>query len=197
MKPDDGVEFGARAWNRWVVAHKKKKGWFDDHELPIRLRGYSEVQMKELTKKERKAIDSSLRRGYTLSQSPMWGEVLNVLLKSQDFALGYMGKTRASLWFPNQAARDDCMKHAEAQLVMTERFSANNLYVRGAHTIIINVSCNWDETLKAHLSELRTVVDEHMALWKEPRIAFADRLLPDDAVVRVPFDTFKGKPKDE
>ena len=193
MKPSKGIEAGTSAWNRWVQAHKRMKGWPNDSDIPIRLRGYSEVTMKDLSTKERKAIDSALRRGYTLSRSPMWGQVLNVILRSVDWSIGYMGKSKANLWFPDADARDACLQHMEAQLVMTEKFKANDLHARGAHGIAINVYTAWDETLKAHFTELRQVVDEHMDEWVTQRVTLADRLLPDDAVVRVPFDTYKER----
>jgi hypothetical protein len=81
----------------------------------------------------------------------------------------------------------------EAQLVMTNKFSARDLYARGSHGLIINVNSRWDEALKSHFTELRQVVDEHMDMWADQRIRLADRLLPDKAVVRVPFDTYKGR----
>lgn len=187
------IENGTSAWNRWVQAHKRHKGWPRDYEIPIRLRGYSEVTMKHLDGKERKAIDSALRRGYSLSRSPLWQKVLEVILKTVDWNIGYMGKTKANLWFPDSEARDACLKHMEAQLVMTNKFSARDLYARGSHGLIINVNSRWDEALKSHFTELRQVVDEHMDMWADQRIRLADRLLPDEAVVRVPFDTYKGR----
>lgn len=197
MKPSKGIEQGATAWNRWVRIYKKQpSGQYSDHEIPVRLRGYSELRMGDLTKRERKAIDTSIRRGYSLSESPRWMECLRFIIRSVDWNLGYLGKTRGTLWFPSNEARDDCLQHMEAQLVMTEKFSARDLYTYGDNKLRIQVSgasgYNYDaDHLKAHLTELRTVADEHMDAWVTQRVTLADRLLPDDAIVRVPYDTKK------
>jgi len=196
MKPSDGIEGITAAWNRWIRCWKKSEKYCDDFEVPLRMRGYSEIVMGNLPQKERKAIDTALRRGYCLAMSNRVVVVLTLITKTVDFNIGYLGKTRGSLWFPDADARDACMQHIEAQLVMTEKFSAKDLSEQGSHNIRIQVHQEWgDSPLKSHMTELRTVVDEHMALWAYQREKLADTLLADDAVLRVPYDSHKGRNK--
>ena len=196
MKPSSGIEVGAYAWNRWIDAYKKQpQGQGQDHLVPLRLRGYSEIVMGDLSAKERKAIDSTLRRGYSLSRSPRWMVLMRLILRTVDWSIGYLGKTQGTLWFPNTEDRDKCLNHMEAQLVMTERFSADALREYGDDKILVKVDTGYNYTaneqkqLKAHFTELRLVADEYMAMWAAPREQLANSLLSDDAVVRVPFDT--------
>jgi hypothetical protein len=150
--------------------------------------------MGNLPQKERKAIDTSLRRGYSLAQGNRVANVLTLITKSVDFNIGYLGKTRGSLWLPSSTARDACLQHLEAQLVMTEKFNAKGLASRGTNGISIQVRQEWgDNPLKSHMTELRVVVDEHMAHWAVDRERFADSLLADDAAIRVPYDSHKGR----
>jgi hypothetical protein len=196
MKPSEGVERITPIWNRWIRCWKKSDRFCEDHDVPIRLRGYSEIVMGNLPPKERKSIDTALRRGYSLAKANRATSILDLVTKSVSFCTGYLGKTQGSLWFPDSDARDACMQHIEAQLVMTEKFNANGINERGSHIINIQVKQEWgDNPLKSHMTELRTVVDEHMALWAQPREALANSLLPDDAVIRVPFDSHKGRNK--
>ena len=90
---------------------------------------------------------------------------------------------------PDANSRDALHKHMEAQLVMTEKFDADDLIAQGDNHIRIAVNTNYTSHMKAHLTELRAVVDEHMKVWEKRRFALADRLLADDAVVRVPYDS--------
>lgn len=196
MKPSNGLEGITAAWNRWVKCWKRSDKFCDDFDVPIRMRGYSEIVMSNLPTKERKALDTALRRGYSLAQSNRMFVVLSLVIKTVDFSIGYLGKTRGSLWFPDSDARDDCIKHIKAQLVMTEMFKAEGLSTHGAHAIRIQVRQDWgDNPLKSHMTELRTVVDEHMAKWAFQREKLADSLLPDHAVVRIPYDSHKGRNK--
>jgi hypothetical protein len=194
MKPSKGIEDGGTAWNRWVKTYKKQPpGEYLDHLIPIRLRGYSEIVMSDLTDRERKAIDTTLRRGYALSQSPRWCLVLDLILSTVDWDIGYLGKTQGTLWFPNKKARDACRKHMEAQLVMTEKFRASDLRNYGPNKLYISVGVDrWsNDHLKAHFTELRQVADAELATWKRKRVLLANKLKPDTAVVRVPFDSKK------
>ena len=196
MKPSKGLEGITAAWNRWVKCWKRSDRFCEDFDVPIRMRGYSEIVMGNLPKKERKALDTALRRGYSLAQSNRMFVVLSLVLKTVDFSIGYLGKTRGSLWFPDSDVRDECIKHIEAQLVMTEVFKAEGLAKHGAHVIRIQVRQDWgDNPLKSHMTELRTVVDEHMTLWAYQREKLADSLLPDAAVIRIPYDSHKGRNK--
>jgi len=148
--------------------------------------------MGDLSDKERKAIDTAIRRGYTLSKSSRWYTCLQLILRTVDFQLGYLGKTRGSIWTPDENARDELMKHMEAQLVMTEKFNARDLSTYGANVVRIAVDSRWNP-MKSHLTELRQVIDEHMEPWAKARARLADKLLPDNAVVRVPYDSMKEK----
>lgn len=193
MKPSHGIETITGAWNRWVNTYKRQpSGKYCDSEIPIRLRGYSELTMGELTDKERKAIDASIRRGYTLAKSSRWYMCLQLILRSVDFQLGYLGKTRGSIWMPDTESRDALLQHMEAQLVMTEKFSAGDLSTYGEHYVRVNVNTRANP-MKAHLTELRQVIDEHMEFWVRRRTRLANKLESDDAVIRIPFDSMKEK----
>ena len=187
MKPSNGTDGITRAWNRWVRCWKKSERYCEDFDVPMRLRGYTELTMGDLPKRERKQIDTTLRRGYSF--------FLSLITSTVDWDIGYLGKSQGRLWLPDKTMRDACMKHMEAQLVMTDKFDAKGLEAgNSCHRITINVQGLWsNETLKPHMTELRHVVDEHMALWARQREVLANRLLPDDAVVRLPFDSFKGR----
>jgi hypothetical protein len=194
MKPSNGMEGIITAWNRWVASWKKSDSYATADEVPLRMRGYTEIVMGNLPQRERKAIDTSLRRGYSLAESNRAALILNLIAKSVDFDIGYLGKTRGSLWLPSSAARDACLQHLEAQLVMTEKFSAKGLKARGDNRISIQVDQEWgDNPLKSHMTELRVVVDEHMAHWAVDREKLANSLLTDDAAIRIPYDSHKGR----
>lgn len=197
MKPSDGIDtynaINHCHYNCW----KRSKGHTEDKDVPIRMRGYGEVAMGNLTPKERKEIDSALRRGYSLSINNRTRVVIDFITRSVDFAIGYLGKSKGSLWFPDADMRDRCLKLMEAQLVMTRKFTAAGLRARGPRGIYIQVPTGRGQsTCKAYLTELRLIVDEFMAEWAAEREQFANRLLSDDAVVRVPFDSHKEKDND-
>ena len=192
MRPDDGVEQLSHAWNRWVNCYKQQpSGVYGDHKVPIRLRGYSEIVMSDLTDRERKSIDTSLRRGYTLVGNARWVACLKLLIATANFNMGYLGKTRGHIWMPTTESRDALIKHMEAQLVMTEKFSARSLSKFGTHMVRINVYSQKETPMAAHLTELRQVVDEHLELFAKDRNEFANMVIKPDAVIRLPFDSKK------
>jgi hypothetical protein len=193
MKPSKGMTSLTTAWNAWVTCWKKHepKWEVEDYLIPLRMRGYLELRMGNMSDKERKHIDASIRRGYKLANNTRWATCLEHLLRIVDWKVSYIGKTNADLWFPTTEMRDRCIKLMEAQLVMTGKFSARDLRERGDNGISIRVSTR--KATKAHLTELRVVVDEFMAEWAAEREQFARSLKPDDATVRVPFDSFKER----
>ncbi len=75
---------------------------------------------------------------------------------------------------------------------MTDKFNANDLSKYGENYVRINVTARGNP-MKAHLTELRQVVDEHMEFWVRRRTRLANKLESDDAVIRVPFDSMKEK----
>lgn len=194
MKPTKTTEGIITAWNRWVACWKKSDSYAQPDEVPLRMRGYTEIVMGNLLQKERKAIDTSLRRGYSLAKDNRAANILSLITGSVDFSIGYLGKTRGSLWLPSTTARDACLQHLEAQLVMTEKFNASGLRARGSNGISIQVRQEWgDNPLKSYMTELRVVVDEHMAHWAVDREKLANSLLADDAAIRIPYDSHKGR----
>ena len=80
MKPSHGIEALTPAWNRWVNTYKRQpSGKYSDSEVPIRLRGYSELTIGDLTTKERKAIvvsdDRAARKQCSLMKISVTGTV--------------------------------------------------------------------------------------------------------------------------
>lgn len=196
MKPSKGIDSLTSSWNLWVECYKRQlKGLSrDDSDIPLRMRGYIELTMSELTDRERKSIDTALRRGYSLTYSTRWYSCLRHILKSVDFNIGYVGKTRSNLWFPTKEMRDRCIRLMEAQLVMTKKFSAASMNKRFDNQISIHVGrTQRGQPMKAHLTELRIVVDEFMAEWAAEREALANKIAADDAVIRIPFDSFRER----
>lgn len=193
MRPSEGIETLTKAWNTWYHTWKRTDSRSScDHHIPLRMRGYLELSLNDpnVTDRERKEIDTSLKRGYTLSKNNRTRKLLDYLLRSRDFYIGYMGKSNGSLWFPDSDVRDRCLHLCEAQLVMTQKFSAGFMSARGDKMIRFDVKTGQRQA--AHLSELRLVIDEFMAEWAQPREQFA-RELREGLVVRVPFDSFKER----
>lgn len=193
MKPSNGVEPLTGAWNRYVEIWKqtqRKRG--SKNEIPVRIRGYSELRMGDIDPTERKMMHSAVLRGYKLAQNNRATQLLAILLQTVDYELGYAGKTQAHMWFPSKEARDDCLKHVEAMAVMTDKFNAHQSIRKWSdRTFQIYIPTNsWTgEQLKAHLTETRLVFDEHMAKWADVRQPLADKMLDDDWVCRIPFDS--------
>lgn len=189
MKPKNGVEKLTPAWNRYVEVWKYTHKKMDDN--PMRLRGYTELPMAAIADKERKQMHSAVLRGYRLAASNRPTQLLNVLINLVDYKIGYVGKTQCSLWFPSKDARDSCRDHLEAQVVMTDKFSADSIRMwdENSFNVWVNTSRWNNDQLKAHMTEARLVFDEHMAKWSQDRQWLADKIADDSWIARVPFDS--------
>lgn len=186
MKPDKGIEMLTPAWNRYVDIWKKSR----QDKMPLRIRGYSELAMTSLHPTDRKQIHSAVKRGYKLARASRAAMLLNLLLKTEDYDISYVGKTNAYIWLPTKEMRDECMEHVEAMSVMTDKFNANrSIRVHGEKSFNIWVLSKQGAQLKQHLKETRLVVDEYMAQWADDRKRLADRIIDDDWICRIPFDS--------
>lgn len=177
------------ATNRLYEARKgKQKPRYILDEDPLRLRGYTEIRMNMVSPRHRKLIDSALRRGYTLQEGRV-GAYLRVITDAVPWRIGYVGRTRAHLWMPTEQMRDELYHHIQAQLVITEKFPKEAVDKDGSNYVSIYVNAAYGDELKAHMTEARLVIDEHMKKWRKFRIDFAKQVANDDYIARKVFDS--------
>lgn len=193
------------AWNR-VYHIRKTYGWGKAGRCPIRLRGYSELVMERIRPKLRKKIDTALKRGYRLDGKDDLVKILDMICSYnpiQAIVIGYVGKTRMSIYLPTRDDADDLKRELEAQVVMTEAFKGAELRVLHSdnptgyeHEVFLK---QWHNAggkgsrdqpqLKAVTRECRFAIDEWMDKEAAVRERIAHWCAQDDSVIRIPFDT--------
>lgn len=199
------IENHAVAWGR-VYNIKKAMGWPHEKGVPIRLRGYSELIMNRIHKRVRKKIDSALKRGYTLDQKPDFTGLLDFICKYnpiQPISVGYVGKTRMSIWLPTLDEANDLKKELRAQVVMTETLEGREINVaatprNGYYEVYVRLwlhaggkGSSDQPQLQNLVSNFRAPVDEWMLHGAAIREQIAHWCAQSDSTIQVPYDTHK------
>lgn len=198
------IESHTKVANR-IYFIKKGMGWPNEHQLPIRIRGYSELAMHRIDERTRKKIDTALRRGYRLDQKSAFKRLLLLICEHnpiKPITVGYVGKTRFEVWVPTHDDALDLQKELQAQTVMTEALNGEKINTnstsseQGYWEVFVR---QWipaggkgssdQPQLKSQMSELRVPIDEWMNHDAPVREEIARWCADDDSAIRIPFDT--------
>lgn len=197
------AESHSKAWSRAHNFRKHhKRGWQSDTACPLRLRGYTELFMRDLDERLRKKIDTALKRGYTLENRTQLPSILSIIREwcpVGSAPIGYIGKTELSLFVPTEDDAKDLAKELRATTVMTDAFDGDHVKVHGQQHGYWRVTAflyyekkhkHDPVNLRARFSELRPAIDEWMqAFAAVERENMARWCADDESVIRIPFDS--------
>ena len=198
------IESHSEAWGR-VYYVKKAMDWPHERNVPIRLRGYSELIMHRIDKRVRKKIDSALKRGYKLDTRSDLVYLLRMICTYnpiKEIQLGYVGKTRFDIWVPSQADALELREELRALNVMSEAFDCDYLHVDSMPSNWGNYSVWFRQSKRAggvgspDQPQLKSIVrDSHgiIDVWMEQGAAVREQVAhwcaQGDSTLRIPFDT--------
>lgn len=198
------LEGHSDAWHR-VYTIRKATGWASEDACPIRLRGYSQLIMGRIAPKLRKKIDSALKRGYRLDAKKDHEMLLNMICKHnpiQPIRIGYVGKSRFSVFVLSHEDAIDLQKELLAQTLMTDAFKGRDINIHevgpGYYEVWYRARENSggkgsknQPQLKARFAHVRYAIDE----WMEQDAAVRERIAAwaagNDSRIMIPFDTHK------
>lgn len=198
------LESHGEAYHR-VYFIKKKMGWPKESEVPIRLRGYSELIMRRIDKRVRKKIDTAIKRGYALDKKQDFARLLKFICDHNPIlpiSIGYVGKTNMNVFVRTPDDAIDLQKELQAQTVMTESLEQHLIgrqaspSEHGYYEVYVR---QWVEAggkgspdqpqLKAQFTELRVAIDDWMEHEAPIRERIARWCADGNSVIQVPFDT--------
>ena len=184
--PDPATESLVTAWNRWVTVTKLQDA--KPSALPgspLRLTGGTTVRLHALSKRERSTMDRVIRRGYAHCRNTRWHVIMQLIMNTTPWRIGYIGTSKAELWFPEPEIRDECLRDMQAYNVLDSAFDNKFFRKAGTENIIINIPSSTKRA--TYFTGVRLITDRHMRIWEEPRHCIADSLLGDDAQIVIPF----------
>ncbi len=205
------IERHTVAYHR-VYYIKREMGWPHERNVPIRLRGYSELIMSRIHPRIRKKIDSAIKRGYTLDQKPDFTGLLKFICKYNPIKpihIGYVGKTRMDIWLPTEDEAHDLCKELKAQVVMTEALEGKEINTNatpsdtGYYEVYVRMwlhaggkGSEDQPQLKSLVGDFRGAVDEWMARDAPAREQVAHWCAQSNSTLRIPFDTHQKEDDD-
>ncbi len=195
------------AYSRYRVTHHHT-GWGAGDKHPFVMRGETELHTSMIPDRQYNKMLNSITRGYLQEHNTMIPSVVKMAMLAtpfQRFPMGYLGKTRFTLYMPSQQKAFDLKKELLALNTMVDAIRPKSISVAGSSNWgFYGVECyeyvsSWDNRgasrygspthqLKPLFTQLRTIINEQMKRWLPLREPFVE-WLRERPVITIPFDS--------
>lgn len=196
------------AYSRYRQSHHHS-GWGDGSKHPFVMHGESELHTSMIKSRTYNKMLNGITKGYLQEFHTMMPLVVKAAMLASPFKrfpVGYLGKTRFTLWMPDEAAAKNLRREILALNTMVDAVKGKSIIVSGATKWGFHaVDCHqyvssWDyssgsrnyagptQQLKPLFNQLRTVIDANMKTWLAMREPFVE-WLTDRPLIAIPFDS--------